>query len=360
MKKLIATGITIALCGLLFAQEPEITFEKKIHNFGTIKEEDGKAVYDFEFTNTGDADLVLKNVQASCGCTTPSWTRTPVPPGEKGVITVSYSTIGRPGQFSKSITVTTTTEQREVLTIRGDVTKKPASIEERFPSKVDGLRFKSKFVNLDNIDKNERKVESIDFINTSQEEITVSSFNVKKHMEVHFFPSVIKPDSTGTLAVTFDAKKCNDYGPQNEQFGIILNKQKIDAPEYLFTVFGVVVEQFTEEQRKNPPVYELAKAIEFGEVLVNTKATAETTITNTGSAPLIIRKITFERADEKFISVSASQKPIAPGKSATIKVTLNAKDLPVGAKNNNLRLIVNEPKDNLKTIPVSYTIVEKK
>ena len=361
MKKIVATSIAIALCGLLFAQAP-ITFEKKIHNFGDVREEDGKAVCTFEFTNTGNVPLELKSVQASCGCTTPDWTRTPIAPGEKGTVTAAYSTVGRPGQFSKTITVTTKTEpeHREVLTIRGNVLKKEPTLEEQFPLIVGGLRFKSKFVNLDNIEYDQEKIETVEFINTSNEDIKISAFGAKKYMEVNIFPSTVKPNEKGALAVTFYAKKRNDYGPQNEQFGIILNGKKVESPEFMFTAFGVITERFTEEQRNNPPVYELAKAIELGEVAVNAKATAETTITNKGNSPLIIRKISFERADEKFITVSAPSKPIEPGKSAIIKVTLNAKNLPLGAKNNNLVLIVNEPKDTRKIIPVSYTIVEKK
>src|SRR5690554_1310622 len=66
--------------------KPVLSFEKKIHDFGDIKEADGVASYVFEFINNGAQPLVVHNVRASCGCTTPDWTRQPVMPGGKGTI----------------------------------------------------------------------------------------------------------------------------------------------------------------------------------------------------------------------------------------------------------------------------------
>lgn len=122
MKKLLVLGLLIlGISALSYAQKPVIKFNKYVHDFGQIKEELGKVSYVFEFTNTGNADLILNNVQASCGCTTPDWKQPPIAPGKKGVITVTYTTTGRPGPFNKTITVTSNAEKVETLTIKGDV-----------------------------------------------------------------------------------------------------------------------------------------------------------------------------------------------------------------------------------------------
>ncbi|MEL5995394.1 DUF1573 domain-containing protein, partial [Hymenobacter segetis] len=64
-------------------------------------------------------------VQASCGCTTPDWTKTPVLPGKMGVIKAMYSSAGRPGVFNKTVTVTSNaTEASKVLSIKGTVLTK--------------------------------------------------------------------------------------------------------------------------------------------------------------------------------------------------------------------------------------------
>lgn len=109
----------------LAQQKPELDFERTEHNFGTIKEELGSVTTQFEFTNTGKSPLIIQRVSASCGCTTPSYTREPVLPGKKGTISAKYSTVRRPGTFNKTITVyTNVPDTVYVLTIKGNVVPK--------------------------------------------------------------------------------------------------------------------------------------------------------------------------------------------------------------------------------------------
>ena len=102
---------------------PKLTIEKTSHDFGTI-EEGVQATVTFTFKNTGNAPLVLNSVRASCGCTTPKWTKEPVAPGAEGTITAIYNSKGRPGNFTKTITVShndKTLNGQTFLTIRGVV-----------------------------------------------------------------------------------------------------------------------------------------------------------------------------------------------------------------------------------------------
>jgi hypothetical protein len=106
MKKLIAVFVILAFLPGLFeihAQQtgPTIAFETKVHDFGNIKEEAGLATYDFKFKNTGSQPLIINRVTASCGCTSPTWTKEPVPPGGEGKIQVAYNPKTRPNKFNK-------------------------------------------------------------------------------------------------------------------------------------------------------------------------------------------------------------------------------------------------------------------
>ena len=71
------------------------------HDFGKFKEEAGRQTYDFIVTNTGTDPLVIQNVVASCGCTTPEWTKQPIPAGGKGKVTAIYDPKDRPGDLIK-------------------------------------------------------------------------------------------------------------------------------------------------------------------------------------------------------------------------------------------------------------------
>lgn len=101
-----------------------IVFDKLEHDYGTVEYAgDGNTV--FTFTNKGKSPVVLSNVKASCGCTTPEWTKTPVAPGEKGEIKVKYNT-NLQGTFNKSITVSSNAANSTViLRIKGQVMAKP-------------------------------------------------------------------------------------------------------------------------------------------------------------------------------------------------------------------------------------------
>lgn len=132
MKKLLVLSFFVALTfGALKAQNtttqqapangPKIEFAALEHNYGQIqKGGDGNCA--FTFTNEGTEPLILSNVRASCGCTTPSWTKEPVMPGQTGTIKVKYNT-NNVGGFTKTITVTSNAvnNPRVVLKIKGNV-----------------------------------------------------------------------------------------------------------------------------------------------------------------------------------------------------------------------------------------------
>ncbi len=110
MKKLLLFTMML-FCGLTtaLAQKPaEIHFDKVTHNFGTFSDKSPVVSCEFTFTNVGESPLVVNQAVASCGCTVPEYTKTPIKPGEKGIIKVTYNGTGKfPGHFKKSITVRT-------------------------------------------------------------------------------------------------------------------------------------------------------------------------------------------------------------------------------------------------------------
>jgi hypothetical protein len=83
---------------------PIMTFAVSEHDFGDIKP--GSVVrHTFEFTNTGKSPLLIQDATASCGCTTPSWTKEPVAPGGKGTIEVQFNSQGKTGLQNKSVAI---------------------------------------------------------------------------------------------------------------------------------------------------------------------------------------------------------------------------------------------------------------
>jgi hypothetical protein len=117
------------------AEGAKITFDNKVINYGKV-EKGANGTRIFKFKNEGTEPLVLNSVRASCGCTTPKWTREPIAPGAEGEIQVKYDT-NRMGNFHKTVTVqSNATNQTVVLTIKGQVMNPEA--QETTPEKKGG------------------------------------------------------------------------------------------------------------------------------------------------------------------------------------------------------------------------------
>ena len=126
MKRIIYLFMAILLATTSMLAAPKggavISAENTSYDFGTIKEADGKVSHTFEISNTGDMPLVITRIIASCGCTTPEWTKEPIAPGKKAEIKVTFDPSGRPGTFSKTISIYSNGKTGSyVLNIRGKV-----------------------------------------------------------------------------------------------------------------------------------------------------------------------------------------------------------------------------------------------
>lgn len=113
MKHFITLFIPILIFSSGFAQDqpaavadgPAIQWDKPNYDFGDMKQ--GERVENtFKFTNTGNAPLIITNVEVTCGCTTPKgWPRDPIPPGGQGELTVAFNSAGKYGRQNKVIKV---------------------------------------------------------------------------------------------------------------------------------------------------------------------------------------------------------------------------------------------------------------
>ncbi len=122
MKKLILLFTMIIGVGVAVhaqTKPAEFKFESEVHDFGSIVL--GKpVVYTFNFTNTGEAPLIISKVETTCGCTVSEYTQTPVKSGEKGFVKVTLTPAGPALPFNKGITLTSNARTpTKVLIIKG-------------------------------------------------------------------------------------------------------------------------------------------------------------------------------------------------------------------------------------------------
>jgi hypothetical protein len=104
------------------SQLPSFRFEEESHDFGKINQ--GETVsFPFKFKNVGKSDLVISDVSTSCGCTVPSYPKTPIHPRQEGTIKVSFNSAGKHGFQNKNIVIIANTQPNTlILRIKAEVT----------------------------------------------------------------------------------------------------------------------------------------------------------------------------------------------------------------------------------------------
>ena len=119
MKKIFLT-LFVALFGFVAQAQEEntsgakISFDRKVMEYGKV-EKGGNGTRVFKFKNEGTEPLVLNSVRASCGCTTPKWTREPIAPGASGEIEVKFNSKGKKNNQTKTVTINANTDPGQTI-----------------------------------------------------------------------------------------------------------------------------------------------------------------------------------------------------------------------------------------------------
>jgi len=130
MKKLALMALVAFIGFTAQAQQAKITFDTDTVDYGII-EKGSDGVRSFNFTNTGDAPLIITDVKSSCGCTVPKKPNGPIAPGARSTIEVKYDT-NRVGPIRKTITVSSNASEPMVaLKIKGEVKSDTSSVLEK-------------------------------------------------------------------------------------------------------------------------------------------------------------------------------------------------------------------------------------
>lgn len=336
---------------LMFAQKARIDFETTSHNFGTISENGGKATFEFFFKNSGSAPLLLTNVKAGCGCTTPEWNRQPVGPGERGSIKVSFDPRNRPGSFVKSITVNSNAENAlTTLVIRGNVSRKPLSPYEAYKFPAGPIRMKSNALNFGMMKNSQEKQNRIEVINTSAQTVEIKPTSSSPAISVSADPMILKKNQKGFIVVKYDASRQNDWGFLTDSIHMKIN----DRDAGIIRVSAHINEDFSAYAgnfEKAPVAHFSEQEIQLGELEKNTTRTHDFYIQNTGKSDLIIRKV---NTSDETVSVHLAKNVIRPGKKVKATVSLKTSDHPKIIKI--IRFIVNDPQNPVVTCKVTGSL----
>jgi len=255
MKKILLFATLFLATHTVWAQGI-MSFPKETHEFGDI-EEGTIAVYEFEFTNTGDQPIEITRVQAACGCTTPEWTNKPVFPGEQGKIKASYNSEGRPGLFNKSITAySNARKEMIVLFIKGFVKPKQtlgqdgAKFVQTEESKITLLppTIQVSKANHDfgKVQTGEKAKERFFIHNTGQNTLVIQAIeNNNKAVSFGISTVTISPNQPAMLDITVESDKLQSISEK-----LILRTNDPKMPIQVIEIKGEIYEDFGKQMFK--------------------------------------------------------------------------------------------------------------
>lgn len=342
----------------MMAQDPVITFTKTEHDFGKINEADGRVSVVFEFKNEGMAPLILSNVRASCGCTTPTWTKEPVEPGKTGTITVTYNPNGRPGRFQKTVTITSNaTEPTKKVYIKGEVIPKTAKPVNKYTVAVGDLSMKGKTLDLGTIKHGEQKNGELEYTNLTQanHKVELATNAADAYLLNQVTLAEVKPNEVGKFIFALDTKNTKLYGPYEFYAYVVVDGKKQINETFKLTIKANVVEDFsnlTTEQKQQAPIIEVEAETTIGKVAAGKTIKYMLPFKNIGVNPLEVRRA---YCTDNHLKVKAG-KAVKSGKKGAITVDINTKGLQPGAYTREIVLITNDYKNAIKRIKINFTV----
>ncbi|QZT39028.1 DUF1573 domain-containing protein [Halosquirtibacter xylanolyticus] len=361
MKKFLSFFVMMLAINItLLAQAPKghIEFESYEHNYGVIKEADGKTTYNFKFKNTGKAPLIIVNAQPSCGCTTPVWKRRPIPPGGSDVLAVTFDPANRPGAFTKSVRVSSNADNNNImLRIMGEVIGRERTPQELFPRKVGLINMATNYIAFTRVMNTKVVEKSLDFYNFGEKPVALGLARKPSFISVKFEPENVAPGEKGRVIVKYDASKANIFGYDSQRIYLKMNGN--EDYNYSIGVSATVVEDFSKlsaKERANAPSIRFdSKEFNFKKIKQGEKAEHVFVIKNKGKSNLLIHKV---KASCGCTAVTPDSKMIAPGESTNMKVVFDSHGKH-GRQYKTVTIITNDPNQPTSILKVIGEVVSE-
>ena len=345
----------------IYAQQKvaKINFNISKYDFGTIKEDGGTVSYSFDFENNGQSHLLIQRVVTSCNCTICEWTKEPIAPGGKGVVKVTYNPLGRPGQIGQFVTVYSNSETpTKVLQITGNVLKREKTFEEIYYRVIGELRFAGNHISFSRININDVKTDTLKYVNTTKDPVKLGcNLLGLTHLDVRFVPEIVKPNEKGSIVVTFNAKKRDDWGFVADRF--FLTKDGKNLQDGLITVSASIEEDYsklTDEQIAKAPKIEFEKPeYDFNQIEEGKDVIFNFKLKNTGKSNLIIHKI---KPGCGCTTVNPIDNVIKPGDTISFKATFRTHGYN-GRVSKSITVISNDPKSSIINLRITGVVNKK-
>lgn len=343
MKRISSLIVSLGMLTAVSAAGPEVKFLEQTHDFGAFDENDGLVKCRFSYINTGDEPLSIVASRATCGCTSSSYTKTPVEPGDTGYVEVTYNPTGRPGRFGKKVYVDFNTETpRQTLLIKGVVIGSSNTLRGRYPVDAGALKLRSDNVLLGEVTRGKSKTSFLEVYNATPDSLTPQWVGVPRGLKINTTTPTIGPGEQTTYTLYF-VPEADMYGIYTDS--IMLQASPVDEPVKI-NMIAIVDEDFsrlTPGQRRDAPIIEIENdLLDFGDIYRNGgPITRNFTIKNVGKNVMYLRRV---YTTDPGITVTTTADKLKKGHEATIQVTVDPMAITSEILNGRISIIVNDPR----------------
>lgn len=317
------------------------------HDFGAFKEDDGKVTCQFKFVNDGPDAVSIRAARASCGCTAPSFTKTPIEAGDTGVVTVKFNPTGRPGRFSKSVTMDLAGEgkiPRQTLVIRGVVIGSSNTLRSRYPVEAGSVKLRTTQLPFGTVLKGKAKSAFLEVYNASEAPVSPKWDGVPEYIRIAssdggeippgeqaVYSFVLTPGATALYGILTDSVFMNVGNDK---------PLKIDLTAILEEDFSRLTPG---ERQKAPSISLAADRVNLGEIAADGCVVSGTfTIANHGKSDLMLRRI---YTIDPGVTVYAPSDKVKKGKTTEVTITVDPSKLPGDLLNARIQVITNDPEN---------------
>lgn len=338
---------------LITLAQGKLVFDTPVIHVGEILFQTPKTV-NFFFTNKGNEPFEIVGVNTMCGCTEATWTRGSILPGAKGEISAIYDA-KMLGTFRKELAIYTTLQEEPIyITMEGRVVTEKLDFDGDFPIDLGNIRINTNYLEFDDVNRGEHPVAELQVVNLERTPYRPQLMHLPAYLRMESVPEVIAGGHTGHIRVILDSDKLSLLGLNQTRIFLARFPGDKVSEENEILVSSVLLPSFanlSSTDLTTAPKMELSRTeVDFAGMTSKKNPSQVITITNTGQTDLTIRTVqVFNQA----LSVSVGNRTIAPGKSTTMKVTLNPKYLKKAKNRPRVLLITNDPQHAKQIINVN-------
>ena len=211
MKRSFITLYALAATALTAVAQPRFTSNTETYDFGQIEWKHPVTVQ-YSITNTGNQPLVLTDVEPDCACSVARWTKTPIAPGAKGVVDVTFDAEAL-GHFNKSVAIYSNAQPHLVyLKFNGEVVQEIKDFTKTHPYLIGQIRIDKNSLDFPDVQAGEKPVVHIGVVNLSDRPYEPVLMHLPPYLQTEVKPNVLQKGEKGVITVTLDSERLTDFG----------------------------------------------------------------------------------------------------------------------------------------------------